>query len=41
MKELNKSEIKQVSGGVLPAVLAGIALGSVAKKLYNKYVKQP
>lgn len=38
MKELNKSDIKQVSGGFLPALLAGMALGSAAKKLYNKYV---
>jgi lactobin A/cerein 7B family class IIb bacteriocin len=39
MKNLNVNEIQEVNGGVLPAVLAGIALGSVAKKLYNKYVK--
>ena len=37
MKELTKSEINQVQGGFLGALLTGIALGAVAKKLYNKY----
>ncbi|MCF6457645.1 class IIb bacteriocin, lactobin A/cerein 7B family [Pseudoalteromonas sp. MMG024] len=37
MKELTINELKQVHGGILPAFLAGAALGALAKKLYNKY----
>jgi len=37
MRELNKSEIESVSGGLIGAFLIGAALGSLAKKLYNKY----
>jgi lactobin A/cerein 7B family class IIb bacteriocin len=37
MRELSNIEIEQVSGGVIPAFLAGVALGSLAKKLYLKY----
>lgn len=38
MKELNKEEVKAVTGGFLPAFLAGAALGSILKKLSNKYL---
>lgn len=37
MKELTEKEVSQVYGGLLGAFLAGIAIGAVAKKLYNKY----
>lgn len=43
MRELTVNEIQEVNGGgpaaVVAAFLAGAALGSLAKKLYNKYVK--
>jgi len=37
MRELTEKEVSQVYGGLLGAFLAGIAIGAVAKKLYNKY----
>lgn len=37
MRELETSEIEQVHGGLIGAFLVGVALGSLGKKLYNKY----
>lgn len=37
MNELTEKEVKQVYGGLLGAFVAGLAIGAVAKKLYNKY----
>ena len=37
MKELTKEEVKIVAGGLWPAFVAGYFVGSIAKKLYNKY----
>tara|TARA_B100000780_G_C21100111_1_gene443920 strand:+ start:166 stop:282 length:117 start_codon:yes stop_codon:yes gene_type:complete len=37
MRELSNIEIEQVNGGVIPAFLAGVALGKLAKQYYLKY----
>lgn len=38
MRELNAHEIREVNGGLIGAFLVGVALGSLGKKLYNKYL---
>jgi hypothetical protein len=38
MRELTVLETEQVSGGVWPAFCAGYFIGSIARKLYLKYV---
>ncbi len=37
MQQLTMKECKSVTGGVWPAFVAGYFVGSIAKKLYNKY----
>ncbi len=35
--ELTDEQLEKVSGGVFPAIIAGLALGAALKKVYNKY----
>ena len=38
MRELSVNESEQVNGGLIGAFLVGVALGSLAKKLYNRFI---
>lgn len=43
MQELDSKEITEINGGIVPMIIladiaVGATLGSLAKKLWNKYV---
>lgn len=40
MEKISQAEIKLVSGGFLPAVAVGIAIGTIVKSGYNKYQRR-
>lgn len=35
--ELTEEQLEMMAGGIFPAIIAGIAIGAAAKRIYNKY----